>query len=113
MFKLINRLYTDTLIQVHAYERTYPTYLNQTDNKGVTYINIGDAGNAEGHANTYIDPTPVWSAYRNGTQYGHGTITVHNSTSLEWEWHRNKDGEKVSQDKIQICNSFVTGNAKC
>lgn len=98
---------------VHAYERTYPTYQNQTNDMGTTYINIGDAGNHEGHATTYLEPTPEWSAYRNGTQYGHGTLTVFNGTTMEWEWHRNVDGEKVSQDRKTICNSYLKGTATC
>ena len=58
---------------VHAYERTYPVYQDVVDMKnGITYIVVGDAANYEGHAARYIQPKPAWSAYRNGTQYGHG-----------------------------------------
>jgi len=87
---------------VHAYERTYPVYKQKRDEKGTMYINIGDAGNAEGHATTYTDPAPEWSAFRNGTQYGHGTFTVFNSTAAVWEWNRNVDGVKVSADTVHI-----------
>lgn len=83
---------------VHAYERTHPVFNGNLDSTATTYINIGDAGNAEGHASTYNYPTPVWSAFRNGTQYGHGVFTVYNATIASWEWNRNVDGVKVSAD---------------
>ncbi len=89
---------------VHAYERSYPVFNNLRDPKGTTYINIGDAGNAEGHATNYVDPEPVWSAYRNGTQYGHGLFSVLNATTALWEWNRNIDGVNVSSDKVYISN---------
>lgn len=58
---------------VHAYERTHPVYRDAVDYKnGITYIVVGDAANYEEHAADYL-PKPVWSAYRNGTQYGSGT----------------------------------------
>lgn len=58
---------------VHAYERTHPVYQDVTDYKdGITYVVVGDAANDEGHASNYTLPHPAWSAYRNGTQYGHG-----------------------------------------
>lgn len=91
---------------VHAYERTYPVFQNITIPIGITYINIGDGGNAEGHHNQYIDPAPAWSAFRNGSQYGHGELLVINKTHLFWEWHRNVDGEVVFKDQIYICNSL-------
>ena len=57
---------------VHAYERTYPVFNGTVDYKnGITYIVAGDAANFEGHDAEYL-PKPAWSAYRNGTQYGHG-----------------------------------------
>ena len=87
---------------VHAYERTYPVYKQKRDDKGTLYINIGDAGNKEGHATNYTDPAPEWSAFRNGTQYGHGLFTALNSTDAVWEWNRNRDGARVSADSLSI-----------
>ena len=49
---------------VHAYERTYPVYKNESDGKGIVYITIGDCGNLEGHSYNYYDK-PVCSAFRN------------------------------------------------
>ena len=61
---------------VHAYERSYPVYRDEVVSDGTVYITIGDGGNAEGHASEYVYPTPGWSAFRNGTQYGHGIVHV-------------------------------------
>jgi len=98
---------------VHAYERTFPVFKNLTDSRGITYINIGDAGNAEGHSSTYYTPSPQWSAYRNGTQYGHGELHVEDANKATWRWLRNVDGEYVSRDEIVLCNAFKTGSATC
>jgi acid phosphatase type 7 len=87
---------------VHAYERTYPVYQDKINSKGTTYITIGDGGNKEGHAENYVQPTPEWSAYRNGTHYGHGTFRIFNSTVAKWEWNRNNDGVKVISDSVMI-----------
>ncbi len=98
---------------VHAYERSYPTYKGAVDPKGITYINIGDGGNKEGHAKNYEDPQPDWSAFRNGTWFGHGQAQVVNSTVLEWRWIRNVDHEAVAADHVTICNSFLSENVAC
>ena len=91
---------------VHAYERTHSVYKNATDPKGIVYINIGDAGNAEGHSTVYYEPAPTWSAYRNGTQYGHGELEVLDATTAVWRWFRNVDGEYVNKDELKITNTF-------
>ena len=96
---------------VHAYERSHPVYANTTVGDGITYINIGDGGNAEGHATSYYE-TPSWSAYHNGTQYGHGVMKLFNKTHMGWAWHRNVDGEVVIMDEVYICNPFF-GLAIC
>jgi hypothetical protein len=92
---------------VHAYERTHPIFLNKTHEYGTVYITVGDGGNLEGHAKKYYEQ-PEWSAFRNGTQYGYGTITILNQNKLEWKWFRNKDDEYVYSDSVIICNSFIT-----
>ena len=91
---------------VHAYERTYPVYQGKPNPVGPIYITIGDGGNIEGHATNYQEPPPVWSAYRNGTQYGYGTLTIINSTQMLWRWYRNVDSQYVFRDLIQINNFF-------
>ena len=96
---------------VHAYERTYPVYQNKIDLSGPTYIVIGNGGNNEGHASTYIDK-PEWSAYRNGTQYGYGLLFVKDSNKLEWKWFRNIDSKFVSQDNTVINNNYYKKNLR-
>jgi acid phosphatase type 7 len=96
---------------VHAYERTYPIFRNETRTDGVVYITIGDAGNREGHANTYYDQ-PSWSAYRNGTQYGHGQLSLWSKDKLTWRWFRNVDGQVISKDEMTLCNSAF-GSVQC
>jgi hypothetical protein len=88
---------------VHAYERTHPVYKNVTDLNGPIYITIGNGGNLEGHAYNYYEQ-PSWSAYRNGTQYGHGEIKVINNSVLQWNWFRNIDGEIVYKDEYILHN---------
>jgi len=97
---------------VHAYERTYPVYNNNTVSDGVVYVVIGDGGNQEGHAYGYFDQ-PSWSAFRNGTQYGHGEIHVYNNTHMMWEWHRNVDHNPIVKDQTVICNSALGYAADC
>jgi len=91
---------------VHAYERTYPVYANEINKLGPTYITIGDGGNIEGHATGYQYPQPAWSAFRNGTQYGYGTLSIDNFNSMQWKWYRNMDSEWVFKDQVQIDNLF-------
>jgi hypothetical protein len=76
---------------------------------GVTYVTIGDAGNREGHASSYDYPPPAWSAFRDGTQFGHGELTVLSPGALRWAWKRNIDGTAVATDVVYICNPLVTG----
>ena len=70
---------------IHAYERTYDIYLNQTEQKTTnmkapTYIINGDAGNREGHH--YFNQTEIWSAYRTNA-YSFCEMKVFNSTHVK------------------------------
>jgi hypothetical protein len=96
---------------VHAYERTYPVYQGQNRPDGIVYVTIGDGGNREGHAMTY-HPQPSWSAYRNGTQYGHGELELQSKDKMIWRWYRNVDGNIVDKDEYVVCNSAFR-NARC
>ena len=89
---------------VHAYETTYPVYQNVTKDDGVVYVTIGDAGNAEGHASTYYDK-PSWSDFRNGTQYGHGKLTLLNKNKLYWKWYQNNDNQLIFKDELLLYDS--------
>lgn len=92
---------------VHAYERTHPVYKNKTDDFATVYVTVGDGGNLEGHARKYYEQ-PEWSAFRNGTDYGFGTITLLNPNKLQWKWFRNQDRQLVYRDSVIICNSYLS-----
>ena len=73
---------------MHAYERNYRSYKMKRDPKGPYYITIGDGGNREGLATTWMDPQPAWSAFRQAS-YGHGELQTINATHMYWSWHQN------------------------
>ena len=86
---------------VHAYERTYPVFQNQTDERGTVYITIGDGGNLEGLDSTYYNK-PSWSAFRNGDYYGYGVLTIVSKKNLLWRWK--VDGDWV-KDEVILSNT--------
>lgn len=88
---------------VHAYERTTRVFKGQADACGIVHITIGDGGNREGLAQTFLDPKPDWSLYREAS-FGHGTLQVVNATHAHWTWHRNQDNEKVVADDLWLRN---------
>ena len=71
---------------VHTYERTAPTYNNEVDECGPTYLNIGDGGNYEGTYTHWRDPE-VWTVFRESS-FGIGRMTVHNETTISFDWNR-------------------------
>lgn len=74
---------------VHAYERSHPVAFGKRNkDSGVVYVGIGDGGNREGHSNAYLQ-RPAWNAYRNGTSFGHGKVTLFNRTHAMWQWLSN------------------------
>lgn len=90
---------------VHDYERTYPVFRNETDIYGTVYITIGNAGNLEGLDNKYIEQ-PKWSAFRNGTEYGYGSLTIMNEKTIFWKWFINNGRQMVSRDEVLIHNTI-------
>jgi hypothetical protein len=73
-----------------AYERSHRVFQEKLDVTGPYYITIGDGGNREGLSTDWLSPQPVWSAFRQAS-YGHGELTVFNSTHMHWDWHQNPD----------------------
>jgi len=89
---------------VHGYERTHNVAKEVLDEKGPSYVIIGDGGNREGHAAGFLDPSPpAWSAFRDNTIFGHGTLELANSTHAYFNWHKN-----VGTDLFEVsdCVSF-------
>lgn len=113
---------------VHAYERCVRSYNMQPDAAGPYYITIGDGGNREGLATSWINPQPVWSAFRQAS-YGHGELEIVNAThavrgscrcrepsppcahacfapsptpAQHWTWHQNPDLEPTIADELWV-----------
>eukprot|EP00239_Pterosperma_sp_CCMP1384_P010108 CAMPEP_0197862064 /NCGR_PEP_ID=MMETSP1438-20131217/38526_1 /TAXON_ID=1461541 /ORGANISM="Pterosperma sp., Strain CCMP1384" /LENGTH=309 /DNA_ID=CAMNT_0043479475 /DNA_START=157 /DNA_END=1086 /DNA_ORIENTATION=- len=86
---------------VHAYERCERVYNFKVNQCGPTYINIGDGGNREGLAEPWMKPQPDWSAFRESS-YGHGTLSVVNTTHAHWSWYRNQDQDTKVSDAVWI-----------
>jgi hypothetical protein len=101
---------------VHAYERSFPVYDHQvveaaanqgvvateqplSSFQGTVYITVGDGGNREGHAWPWVHPQPAWSAFRDSS-FGHGLLTVVNSTAMHWTWRRNLGKEAAVNDEV-------------
>lgn len=62
---------------------------------GIVYWVVGDGGNREGLAPTYIDPQPAWSAFRQA-DYGFGLFHIHNATHARIEWYEDREiGERA------------------
>ena len=92
---------------VHAYERSCKVYQYTCVDDGPLYITLGDGGNSEGLASTWVSPQPPWSAYRMAS-YGHGELTAFNSSVLQFEWHQNQDLSPVVADTVTIIKDPVT-----
>eukprot|EP00270_Netrium_digitus_P005828 TRINITY_DN1781_c0_g1_i5.p1 TRINITY_DN1781_c0_g1~~TRINITY_DN1781_c0_g1_i5.p1 ORF type:complete len:499 (-),score=25.51 TRINITY_DN1781_c0_g1_i5:115-1611(-) len=88
---------------VHAYERHHPTYKYSLDKCGPTYITVGDGGNTEGVAGPFLDPMPVYSAYREYS-FGHAVLEVMSPMSAVYTWYRNQNGQRVEGDRVVLTN---------
>ena len=107
---------------VHAYERSCQVYQYECVNGAPHYITIGDGGNAEGLATSWIEPQPDWSMFRQSS-YGHGELTAFNATHMYWAWNQNADLEPIGLDSFWFVKdagsevkgverTHVTGEAK-
>lgn len=90
---------------VHAYERTARVFNLKADDCGLYHITIGDGGNREGLARTFLDPKPDWSIYREAS-FGHGILQLLNSTHAHWVWHRNQDNYAVVGDELWLTKTL-------
>ncbi|XP_027920027.1 bifunctional purple acid phosphatase 26-like isoform X1 [Vigna unguiculata] len=107
---------------VHAYERSY-RYSNMDynitsgnrypspDKSAPVYITVGDGGNQEGLAATFLDPQPEYSAFREAS-YGHSTLEIKNRTHAIYHWNRNDDGKKVPTDSFILHNQYWRTNRR-
>jgi hypothetical protein len=95
---------------VHAYERSCQVYQYKCTPGAPWYITIGDGGNLEGLAETWVDPQPAWSSFRQAS-YGFGELHVVNSTSMVWRWHQNQDLLPVIADEFTFTKAAATAGA--
>ena len=99
---------------VHAYERSYPVAFGKPDKRGPVYINTGDGGNREGHAGNYLPgPPPAWSAYRDGSHFGHSRFHFVNDSHAWFEHRSNSDADSSLlevEDSVWIRNPFADGS---
>lgn len=79
---------------------------------GPVYWVVGDGGNREGLAPTYINPQPVWSAFRQA-EYGFGLFHVMNQTHAHIEWYENREsGDAMLRDRAWLSTSHFRANTK-
>ena len=93
---------------VHAYERSFPVYQFNPTPDAPAYVVVGTGADSV-HDNVWLNETsaPAWSAYRNATQWGTGTLVVASEKQLTWQWHWNLDGILVAADEVTICNTAL------
>eukprot|EP01089_Gocevia_fonbrunei_P002093 TRINITY_DN1207_c0_g2_i1.p1 TRINITY_DN1207_c0_g2~~TRINITY_DN1207_c0_g2_i1.p1 ORF type:complete len:431 (+),score=86.79 TRINITY_DN1207_c0_g2_i1:104-1396(+) len=88
---------------VHAYERTWPVYRNQTvqknynDPQALVTLTAGAAGDIEGMSNGWLDPIPDWSVLHNGIRETYGMLHIVSDTELKWELFDSKTNGVVDQ----------------
>ena len=99
---------------VHAYERSYPVFQFNPTPAAPVYVVVGTGADSI-HDNVWLNQTiqPIWSAYRNGTQWGTGTLIPTSRGKMVWRWHWNLDGVLVSADEVTICNTALGYPAYC
>ncbi|KAL8526331.1 hypothetical protein ACS0TY_015520 [Phlomoides rotata] len=89
---------------VHAYERFVRVYKDEANECGPIHITIGDGGNREGLAKKFMDPQSNISAFREPS-FGHGHLSMVNSSHAVWTWHRNEDDNVTNaSDEVWLTN---------
>ncbi|GLT55297.1 hypothetical protein SLA2020_284340 [Shorea laevis] len=69
------------------------------------YITTGDCGNVEGIANSFTEPPPSYSTYREPS-FGHAVLEIKNRTHAYYTWHRNQDNNAVVADNFCLHNRY-------
>ncbi|KAJ8443645.1 hypothetical protein Cgig2_019627 [Carnegiea gigantea] len=75
------------------------------DQSAPVYITLGDGGNIEGIANSFTEPQPSYSAYREAS-FGHAILELKNRTHAHYTWHRNQDNVAVVSDSKWFFNRY-------
>ncbi|KAH9603753.1 hypothetical protein KSS87_019571 [Heliosperma pusillum] len=102
MEKLLYEAKVDVVFtgHVHAYERFTRVYEGKANKCGPIHITIGDGGNREGLASTFLEKQTI-SMFREAS-FGHGELSVVNTTHAQWIWNRNQDDQPVSTDSLWL-----------
>ncbi|CBN76693.1 conserved unknown protein [Ectocarpus siliculosus] len=90
---------------VHAYERSHPVVDFELAEDGPIHLVVGGAGNREGHAADFY-PKPEWSAFRDGTVYGSGRLSIRSSSLALWEWTASTRDTAGLHDVAWVSNPF-------
>ena len=93
---------------VHSYERSCRVYQYNCQAGAPYYITIGDGGNLEGLASTWVEPQPAWSSFRQAS-YGFGELRVVDSNTMVWRWHQNQDLLPVIADEFTFTKQKQQG----
>ncbi|CAM9192450.1 unnamed protein product [Choristocarpus tenellus] len=95
---------------VHAYERTHPVVGYNHQEGGPVHVTVGGTGNREGHADQFYS-APAWSAYREGTMFGVGRLSVRDEKLALWEWTVTEEGDRsgLVEDSVWISNPYKVG----
>ena len=93
---------------VHAYERSANVAKSVVTPGAPVYINIGDGGNREGPASSWLEPQPEWSAFRQ-TNFGYGRLTITDANNAEWDWLINGNGTNPSDTLTFVRNTNKLG----
>ncbi|KAK9062022.1 hypothetical protein SSX86_019206 [Deinandra increscens subsp. villosa] len=75
------------------------------DPSAPVYITVGDGGNIEGIADSFIARQPSYSAFREAS-FGHALLEIKNRTHAFYTWHRNQDKVAVAGDSIWFYNRY-------
>ncbi len=103
MERLLNTYGVDIVVSghVHAYERFKPVFDGCAQECGTVYINLGNGGNREGAYLPWLDPRPLYSAFRQSS-FGPALLTVHNATHAFYNWTRVACYDPTAPDAILL-----------
>ncbi|CAM9492658.1 unnamed protein product [Scytosiphon promiscuus] len=90
---------------VHAYERSHPVVDFELTEDGPVHLVVGGAGNREGHAGANVRSVSGWSAFRDGTVYGSGRLSIQSSSLALWEWKSSEEAAGL-HDVAWISNPY-------
>lgn len=111
----IARCYEDLLVEYevdmvlaghyHSYLRSSKLYHNQKNESGIYHYTIGSAGASLDSAALY--PNLDWVEFFDD-DFGYGRITVHNASTLLWEYIRNQESADNGGIPVVVDSAWIT-----